>query len=312
VVSCDNVPDNGVVARDAVVCFARLRDERLADWIERHGAFPSTMVDRITPQTTPADRAMVERAFGVRDRCPVMTEPFSQWVVEDEFCAGRPALEEVGVQFVSDVGPHALLKTRLLNAAHSALGYLGVLAGHTHIHDAMADQAFAGYVERMMDDEIAPLLPAVPGVGTASYAGTVRARLRNPAVGDRLSRLCRNGSSKVPAHLLSSIREARASGRPHELLTLAVAGWCRYLRGTDRRGQPLELDDPLAGRLRALAVAGGTDPRPLLSERAVFGSLGAAPWFVASVARDLRDLEALGPRQVVAQRASERELVLAA
>jgi mannitol-1-phosphate/altronate dehydrogenase len=304
VLSCDNMAGNGAVARTAVVAFARLRDERLARWIEDHVTFPSSMVDRITPRTTRADREMVARMFGVRDRWPVMTEPFSQWIIEDDFCHGRPPLEHVGAQFVSDVRPHALLKTRMLNASHSALGYLGSLAGHKRIDGAMRDPAFAAYVEAMMTDEIAPLLPPVAGIDLPLYGAILRERFANPSIGDQLSRLCRNGSMKVPRHVLSSIREARVTGRRHALLTLAVAGWCLYLRGVDARGRPVVLDDPAAGRLQALAVAGGTDPRPLLADEATFGLLGGDPAFADAVERDLCDLEILGARAVVAARAA--------
>ncbi len=299
VLSCDNMTSNGVVARTAVVGFAALRDPGLADWVADRGAFPSTMVDRITPGTTAEDRAMVERTFGVRDRWPVMTEPFSQWVIEDVFCAGRPPLDEAGVQFVDDVRPYSLTKTRLLNASHSALGYLGSLAGYARIDETMADPAFAAYVEAMMDEEIAPLLPQV-GIDLSAYGATLRDRFANPMVGDRLERLCRNGSTKVPGHLLPSIREARALGRPHGRLTLAVAAWCRYLRGVDDRGKRIKFEDPRAARLHALALAGGDDPRPLLADEPTFGSLGASPGFVAAVRQALRELNADGARAVVA------------
>ena len=302
ILSCDNMPANGAIARTAVVELARMRDEPLARWIEQHVAFPSSMVDRITPRTMPQDRRMVERQFGIQDRWPVITEPFSQWIVEDAFCHGRPPLEEVGVQFVGDVRPYALMKTRLLNASHSALGYLGSLAGHDRTNEAITDPVYAGYVERMMREEIAPLLPPVPGIDLLEYQRILMHRFANPAIGDRLSRLCRNGSSKVPGHVLSSIREARVTGRPHGLLTLAVAGWVRYLRGVDEDGRPVTIDDPAARRLEALAPGRGADPRPLLSDRRTFGSLGADPGFAAAVERDLRSLDRHGARAVVADR----------
>ena len=304
VLSCDNIPGNGAVARTAVVALARMRDERLARWIDEHVAFPSSMVDRITPKTSPEDREWVQRAFGVCDRWPVMTEPFSQWIVEDEFANGRPPLDEVGVQFVADVRPYALMKTRLLNASHSALGYLGSLGGHRTTDKAMADPVFGDFVARMMDEEIAPLLPPVDGIDLAQYQATLLERFANPAIGDRLSRLCRNGSTKVPRHVLSSISEARATGRPHALLTLAVAGWCRYLRGIDEHGRALPLDDPAGDRLQALALEGAGDPRPLLADQATFGSLGADTGFADALEHDLNDLEADGALAVVADRAS--------
>ncbi len=306
VLSCDNTPGNGAVTRTAVLAFATLRDARLARWVEQHVTFPSSMVDRITPSTTAEDRAMVERVFGVRDRWPVMTEPFSQWIIEDAFCNGRPPLEEVGVQFVEDVRPYALTKTRLLNASHSALGYLGSLAGHHRLDEAMADPVFAGYVQRMMDDEIAPLLPPV-GIELQAYGAVLRRRFANAAVADRLSRLCRNGSAKVPAHLLSSISEARALGRPHGLLTLAVSAWCRYLRGVGPGGRLLELDDPRAVELQALARSGGDDPGPLLADEATFGSLGTCPRFARAVHRDLVELRTHGARAVVSARTARDE-----
>ena len=304
ILSCDNMPANGAIARTAVVALARLRDERLARWIEDHVAFPSSMVDRITPKTTAEDRALVRRQFGIEDRWPVMTEPFSQWIVEDTFCNGRPPLDEVGVQFVSDVRPYALMKTRLLNATHSALGYLGSLAGHDSTSDAVGDPVFCEYVERMMRDEIAPLLPPVPGIDLPAYQATLLERFANPAIGDRLSRLCRNGSAKVPAHVLSSIREARLIDRPHLLLTLAVAGWVRHLRGVDERGRRIAIDDPAGARLGALAPQVGGDPRALLADEVTFGSLGADPGFAAAVERDLRSLDRRGARAVVAERAA--------
>lgn len=306
VLSCDNTPGNGAVARTAVLAYATLRDADLARWVEEHVTFPSSMVDRITPSTTAEDRAMVERVFGVRDRWPVMTEPFSQWIIEDAFCNGRPPLDEVGAQFVDDVRPHALTKTRLLNASHSALGYLGSLAGYARLDEAMADPVFAGYVERMMVDEIAPLLPPV-GIDLEHYGAVLRDRFANTAVADRLSRLCRNGSAKVPAHLLSSITEARTLGRPHALLTLAVSAWCRYLRGAGQGGHGLELDDPRAADLQALARAGGDDPRPLLADEVTFGSLGTCPRFTQAVHQDLADLRDHGARAVVTARAARDE-----
>ena len=310
VLSCDNMADNGTVVGTAVVAFASLRDERLGRWIEENVAFPGSMVDRITPGTTDADRAMVERTFGIRDRWPVMTEPYSQWVVEDRFCQGRPPLDEVGVQLVDDVRPYALTKTRLLNASHSALGYLGSLAGYGRIDQVMADPVFAGYIEKMMAEEIAPLLPRTE-IDLSAYGTTLRRRFANPAVADRLSRLCRSGSTKVPAHLLSSVREALQAGRPHALLTLAVAGWCRYLRAVDAHGRPFPLDDANGERLRALAGAAGDDPRRLLADEATFGSLGSCPAFVEAVERDLRQLEAIGSRAVIRGRITGDEHLLA-
>ncbi|RBY94506.1 mannitol dehydrogenase family protein [Blastococcus sp. TBT05-19] len=302
VVSCDNMHRNGDAARTAVVGFARLRDEVLGRWIADRVAFPSSMVDRITPHTTPEERDVVAQRYGVADRWPVITEPFSQWVIEDTFCDGRPPLDEVGVRFVADVGRYELMKTRLLNASHCALGYLGSLAGHASLDQVMADPVFAGYVARLMDVEVTPLLPPPDGIDLADYKRSLLQRFANPAIADGLPRLCRRGSTKLPHHLLPSLRQALAEDRPHALLTLAVAGWVRYLQGTDDAGRPLPLEDVLGDRLRALAREGGADPRPLLGETSVFGDLGSVPGFAEELEEALVALERDGARVTVALR----------
>lgn len=300
VVSCDNMHRNGDAARAAVIGFARLRDEVLARWIDDRVAFPSSMVDRITPHTSAGEREAVARRYGVDDRWPVITEPFSQWIIEDSFSAGRPPLDQVGVRFVPDVAAYELMKTRLLNASHCALGYLGSLAGLGTLDQVMAEPVFAHYVARLMDDEVTPLLPPPEGIDLVEYKRTLMQRFANPAISDGLPRLCRRGSTKMPHHLLPSLEEALAAGRPHRLLTLAVAGWFRYLRGTDETGAPLPLDDPRADELHALALAGGTDPRPLLGLRELFGTLGDHADFVDELHRALERLDRDGVRAALA------------
>jgi fructuronate reductase/mannitol 2-dehydrogenase len=308
VVSCDNMHRNGDAARCAVVEFARLRDEVLARWIADRVAFPSSMVDRITPHTTPEEREAVARRYGVDDRWPVITEPFSQWVIEDTFCNGRPPLDEVGVRFVPDVARYELMKTRLLNASHCALGYLGTLAGHRTIDQVMADDVFARYVAALMDVEVIPLLPPPDGIDLEDYKWVLLQRFANPAIADQLSRLCRRGSTKMPHHLLPSLQQALAEGRPHALLTLAVAAWFRYLRGVDAAGRPVVVDDPRADLLQGLVRAGGgSDPRPLLGETSIFGDLSSHPSFVADLERAIEQLERDGVRATLADRLRDAE-----
>ncbi|MGY1814404.1 mannitol dehydrogenase family protein [Blastococcus sp. SYSU D00820] len=300
VVSCDNLHRNGDAARAAVVGLARQRDEVLARWIADRVSFPCSMVDRITPHTTPGEREEVARRYGVDDRWPVITEPFSQWFIEDDFCNGRPPLEAVGVRFVPDVAHYELMKTRLLNATHSALGYLGSLAGHARIDELVGEPLFARYAARLMDAEVTPLLPQPLGVDLTEYKRTLLQRFANPAIGDRLSRLCRRGSTKMPHHVLPSLRPWVADGGSAPLLTLAVAGWFRYLQGADEAGRPLPVEDERADELIALAGRGGLDPRPLLSLRPVFGDLGEQPAFVAELAETLERLDRDGVRATVA------------
>jgi mannitol-1-phosphate/altronate dehydrogenase len=300
VLSCDNLPDSGTAARTAVTAHAALRDPDLAAWIEQNVTFPSGMVDRITPETSPQMRDEIEETLGVADRWPVVTEPFSQWVVEDDFCNGRPPLERVGVQFVDDVAPYKLIKTRMLNGGHCALGYLGAIAGHTRTDEAMADPVVRGIVERMLAEEVQPLLPRVLGIDLAEYRRTTLERFADPAIGDTLARLCRRGSVKMPSYLLPSLREAREAQRPRAMLVLAVAAWLLYLRGADLAGRPIEVSDPRADELCALAADGGDDPRVLLAIRSVFGQLGDDAELVAEIADVLGVLSRHGLRAAVA------------
>jgi fructuronate reductase/mannitol 2-dehydrogenase len=297
VLSCDNIPGNGKAARTMVVSFARLRDENLARWIDDRGAFPCSMVDRITPETSPGDRDAIARSLGVDDRWPVITEPFSQWVIEDQFCNGRPPLEEVGVQFTTDVAPYELAKKRLLNASHCALGYLGYLAGYRTTAEVMASPSYTAFIGGLMD-EVIPLLPQVPGLDLPAYKATLLQRLANPGVADQLSRLCRRGSTKMPSYLLPSLREALKARRPHSLMTLAVAGWFRYLQGEDYAGHSINVEGPREEEFVRLAREDGADPRPLLSVRAVFDSLPDAPSFVRDLHVASEALRA-GPRETI-------------
>ncbi|MGH3634966.1 mannitol dehydrogenase family protein [Mycobacterium sp.] len=308
VLCCDNLPDNKPVARTALVSFAELRDPSLARWIDKHVAFPSTLVDRITPRTSNKERRFVERTFGIVDNWPVVTEPYSQWIIEDSFCHGRPPLEEVGAQFVADVSDYKLVKTRLLNASHIALGCLGTLAGYQRIDETMSDPVIFGYVEQLMRDEIQPLLPAVPGMNTRDYRNMLLTRFSNPLISDKLSRLARRGSEKMPAFVLPSLHEAIAQGKPHTLLMLALAGWARYLRGYDLKGHEIHIEDPHSEVLSTSATSGGNNPDPLL-QHDIFTDLRSVPTFAERLGDMIADIDERGVlptlRQALAGTASE-------
>ena len=311
VLCCDNLPDNGAVSRRCVLAYAGLRDAALARWISENVTFPSTVVDRITPQTPPEARRLLAREFGIEDRWPVVTERFSQWIIEDDFCAGRPPLDEVGAQFVADAAPYELIKKRLLNGAHCALGYLGVLAGFERIDEAVADPAVSDFALALMRDEIAPLLPEVPGTDIDAYMSTLLRRFANPRIGDRLERLCARGSTKMPAYLLPSLSEALERDRPRARLVLALAGWVRYLRGFDLDGNRIEVDDVLADRLRPLARIADHNPQRLLAETEVFGDLGSSDELATELGTALRALDQLGPRRAMKALDAEAEAVAA-
>jgi len=301
VLSCDNLQSNGDAARHALLAYAEKSNPELRAWIEANVAFPNCTVDRITPQTTDADRALVRNEFGIDDAWPVVCEPFRQWIIEDKFSNGRPPLEQVGVQFTSDVHPYEMMKIRLLNASHSAMGYLGFLAGFEYIHEIMADPAFREFIRRLMDEEISPLLAPVPAIDLTEYKQTLLTRFANPAIKDQVTRICLDGSSKVPKFVLPTVREALAAGRSTRLLSLAVAGWLRYLSGTDEQGKPFVIDDPRAETLQALARQGKENPRPLLGLSEIFGDLGQSEVFVAQLEADLRQLCSDGASATLAQ-----------
>lgn len=296
VLSCDNRADAAAASRAAVLLLAERRDPALARWVEQHVSFPDAMVDRITPATDDGHRRLLADGFGLRDRWPVVTEPFSQWVVQDAFAGPRPPLDQVGVQFVADVAPHKRAKTRLLNGTHCALGFLGVLAGYRDTGEAMADPLLRAYVAALMADEVAPLLPPVPGLDLAGYQQTLLTRLSNPVLVDPLTRLAGRASTKVPAYLLPSLREAADQGRPHQLLALAVAAWLHCLR------QPggLGLADVRGAELQALAREGRSDLRPLLGVAEVFGDLGQDADLMGTLHRQLTTLTEQGWRAAVA------------
>lgn len=305
VLPCDNIRANGKTLRRLVLRFAELVEPDLARWIEDKVAFPSTMVDRIVPATTDADRASVAAALGVVDQWPVMTEPFLQWVVEDRFAAGRPLWEKAGAQFVSNVAPYELMKLRLLNGAHSTIAYLGFLMGHDTVAQAMSEPALLRLIEAMMADEVSPTLPALAGFDLAAYRYSLVQRFRNPALQHRNWQIAMDGSQKLPQRLLGTVRDRLWAGAPFERLALGVAAWMRYVTGIDEKRRPIEVRDPLVLRLRALADASGPDAEKLVSAMLVgvseiFGQdLAQSGAFRLAVTKHLHSLFTIGAAQTV-------------
>ena len=276
VLCCDNLPANGAMLRRLVTELAGQRDSAgfsagLANWIETHVAFPSTMVDRITPATTAADLEDFATISGSYDSALVIHEPFRQWVIEDDFPQGRPAWHLAGAQMVADVERHELMKIRCLNGTHSALAYLGYLAGHETISDAVADPAFTRLCERLWQDEILPTVPEPEDEDLQAYCAALMSRYYNPAIQHRTWQIAMDGSQKLPQRILSTLRDNLAAGRMPKGLCLVIAGWMRYVTGTDEAGQAIDVRDPMAAELRKAASA--PDPvTALMSIEAVFGS----------------------------------------
>ena len=299
--SCDNIQHNGNVLRQAVLSLAAMRDPALADWIASHGRFPNTMVDRITPVTSQAERAALESRFGLVDRWPVFAETFTQWVIEDDFAGGRPAWERAGAQFVADVAPYEFMKLRLLNASHLAVSGLGRLAGYTTIDETMADPLFPRFMAALMDRETGPTLLPVPGIDLALYKRTLIERFANPAIKDTVERV----NTDAPLNILvDPIRDRLVSGGSVDLLALALAAWLRRVAAVDEQGHPIDVRHPMADLLRERALQGHADPRPLLSIETLFGDLATSTRLVEVVARELRALYAHGSRATLAAAAS--------
>lgn len=295
--SCDNIQHNGAVLRQAVLDYAVLIDPDLAGWIATHARFPSTTVDRITPVTSAEDIAALTKRTGLIDARPVVSETFTQWVIEDDFADGRPDWDRVGAQFVADVAPYEAMKLRLLNASHLAVAGLGRLIGYTHIDEAMRDPAMRRYMAALMDRETGPTLAPVPGIDLAAYKATLIARFANPTIKDTVDRV--NTDAPVN-YLLDPIRDRRAKGEDAPLLALALAAWIRRVRGVDEKGRPIEVRHPLAADLRDRAVRGGSDPRPVLGITSLFGDLVEDERFVEVVAQWLSSLDTIGAAATLA------------
>jgi mannitol 2-dehydrogenase len=278
VMSCDNLPGNGGVTRDAVVGTARRIDPALADWIESQVAFPNAMVDRITPATGDHERALA-RELGLDDPVPVTCEPFRQWVLEDEFTAGRPRLEEVGVTFTTDVHSYERMKIRILNGGHAVIAYPAALLGVELVHEAMAHPLVHGFLGKVEREEIVPHVHAVPDMTPEAYLQLIEERFSNPAVVDTTRRLCLDGSNRQPKFILPSIQDGLASGTPVDGLALLSALWCRYCAGSIESGAEIAPNDPNWDALRAQAGKARERPRAWLEQRNIYGDLASVPAF---------------------------------
>ncbi len=305
VMSCDNLQGNGHVIQKVLLAFAGLRDPALQQWIASKVRFPNSMVDRITPVTTAKDIEFAASRFGFQDAWPVVTEPFIQWVIEDEFSNGRPEWEKVGAQLVSDVVPYELMKMRLLNASHLAMAYLGAVAGYTHVHEIMQDALFRMFIENFME-EVTPVVPKIPGTSVKEYKRVLIERFSNPTINDQVTRICSEGSAKIPKWVLPSIAELLETQMSIELLCLVIASWIHYYtQGSDERGQPLTIIDARAAELTRIAKTAGTDPRPILAITSIFGeALPANNLFVAKVEAALQALSKLGTAATMRQYSS--------
>jgi mannitol 2-dehydrogenase len=264
------------------------------------------MVDCITPATTDRERALVADRFGITDAAPVVCEPFRQWVLEDNFPQGRPALETVGAEFVPNVAQYELMKLRILNGGHAAIAYPGALLGHHFVHDAMADTRIALWLDALTRAEIVPTLTPIPGVSYDAYREKVAERFANPEVGDTIPRLCLDGSNRQPKFILPTVRDALAHGGPVAGLALEVALWCRYCAGTDEAGKAIPPNDDNHADLKVRALATRDEPGAFLSNAAVFGDLGQDAVFAKAFGAAISRLWSAGVAATLADYATRK------
>lgn len=304
VVSCDNIPGNGALAQRTVAAAADVVDPDLAAWIRTEVPFPDSMVDRITPATSDADRARLAGKFGLTDRWPVVCEPYRQWVLEDHFASGRPPLEDVGAMVVADVRPYELMKLRLLNAGHQVIGFLGYLAGHRYAHQVAADPVFAELLRGYLEREATPTLGPLPGVDLDAYRRSLLARFGNRHVADTLARLCADSSNRIPTFVLPVIRQQLATGGELRRSALVVAAWARYATGVDEQGAPIDVVDGRSAELSAAARRFDDDPLGFL-RAAGMDDLADRPAFTTPYVDALRSLHRHGAAATTARLLAE-------
>ncbi len=304
VMSCDNVQENGHVAKAAVLGFAKALDPQLAEWINDHVTFPCTMVDRIVPAATDEMFAQINEQLGVVDPCAIACEPFRQWVIEDKFVNGRPNWDVVdGAQFVDDVIPFEQMKLRMLNGSHSFLAYLGYLSGYEHIADTMTNPDLRQAALNMMLLEQAPTLNMPEGTDIAAYAQQLIARFTNPALKHQTWQIAMDGSQKLPQRMIDSVKFHLAQGTHYRHLTLGIAGWMRYVSGQDEQGNNIDVRDPMLAQFKAIDQEHGLNVsvvKPLLAIDAIFGhEISQNPSFVHAVETAYQQLLDLGAKATV-------------
>lgn len=294
VMCCDNIPHNGRVTREAVVETARLSDPGLAEWIAEHVAFPNAMVDRITPATSGRERALIRADFGIGDQSPVFCEDFIQWVLEDNFPLGRPALERVGVEFVDDVTPWEMMKIRILNGGHAVIAYPSALMDIHFVHEGMQNELVLGFLDKVESEEIIPVVAPVPNTDLGAYFTKVKERCANPKIGDTIRRLCLDGSNRQPKFIVPTLADRLMRGLSVEGLALESALWCRYCAGLTDSGAIIEPNDPNWPVLNTTAKAAQTRPEAWLGMNEIYGATGSDPAFAEPFARWLRSLAEQG------------------
>ncbi len=287
VMSCDNIPGNGHVTENAIAGLAALIDPALAEWVKSAVAFPNGMVDRITPATSDREKKLLADQFGIDDAWPVFCESFKQWVLEDNFPAGRPALEKVGVQFVPDVAPYEHMKIRILNGGHATIAYPAGLLDIHFVHEAMEHPLVSAFLKKVEAEEIIPIVPPVPDTDLNAYFALCEKRFANPKIGDTIRRLALDGSNRQPKFIVPSAMDRVNANSLLTGLALVSAFWCRYCYGTTDSGAVIEPNDPNWDRLTEQARKAKDNPAIWLEMADIYGDLAKAPAFISAFSKCL-------------------------
>ncbi|MBB3446221.1 mannitol dehydrogenase family protein [Rhizobium sp. BK379] len=299
VMSCDNIPHNGVVTTNAVVGTAKLSDPAFANWIKANVSFPNGMVDRITPATSQREIDFLKENFDIEDNWPVYCEEFKQWVLEDKFPMGRPALEKVGVTFVPDVTPYEHMKIRILNGGHAAIAYPAALMDIHFVHESMENDLIRAFLAKLENEEIIPIVPPVPDTSLADYFKLIERRFLNPKIADTIPRLAQDGSNRQPKFILPSTLDNLSQGRDVVGLALVSALWCRYFFGKSDSGKEIVFNDASAERLHEAAVKAKDDPAAFLVFDDIFGEVAKSDVFRKRFAHALKTLWEKGTKETL-------------
>ncbi|MCB4799043.1 mannitol dehydrogenase family protein [Neotamlana laminarinivorans] len=279
--SCDNIQGNGHVTKKMLLSYMQHAEPELIPWVEANVSFPNSMVDRITPATVASDIITLKETTGIMDEWPVVCEPFKQWVIEDEFVAGRPAWENAGAQFVTDVVPYEKMKLTLLNAGHSVLGILGALLGYKTIDEAVHDENLSAFLKTYMNLEVTPTLGNLKGVNLEEYKQTLIERFGNTHIKDQVERICSESSAKIPKFILPTVTQQLKNSGQVELAAYVLAAWAIYSLGENEKGEKLIIRDAMEGLLYEKAMLAKTDPKQFLEIDSIFGDLKSSENFVS-------------------------------
>lgn len=292
--SCDNIQGNGHMIKKMLLSYVKTAEPNLVEWIEKNVSFPNAMVDRITPATSEIDIINLKESSGIEDAWPVVCEPFKQWVIEDDFIAGRPAWETVGAQFVPNVAPYEKMKLSLLNAGHSVIGILGALLGYATIDEAVHNPNIRTFLNNYMDVEVTPVLGDLEGINLKDYKHSLVERFGNINIKDQVDRICSESSAKFPIFVLPTVNAQLDANGSTQLAAFVIAAWAIYSLGIDEKGNSLRIKDAMQSLLNEKAKAAVENPKAFLEIESIFGKLRDSKSFVEAYTNAYKTIVAHG------------------